>query len=36
MEIYGLIPLLAVTEDNCCGFQWFKDAENAVKLKIKL
>lgn len=36
MEIHGLIPILTVTvENNSCGFQWFKDAEDAVKLKIK-
>lgn len=36
VEIYGLIPIFNVTvENNSCGFQWFKDAEDAVKLKIK-
>lgn len=35
-EIYSLIPIFNVTvENNSCGFQWFKDAEDAVKLKIK-
>lgn len=36
MEIHGLILILTVTVgSNSCGFQWFKDAEDAVKLKIK-
>lgn len=36
MEIRGLILILTVTVgSNSCGFQWFKDAEDAVKLKIK-
>lgn len=34
--MHGLIPILTVTaENNSCGFQWFKDLDDALKLKIK-
>lgn len=33
--MHGLIPILTgAVENNSCGFQWFKDAEDGVKVKI--
>lgn len=33
--MHGLIPILTVAvENNSRGFQWFKDAEDGVKVKI--